>query len=142
MSRMDEEIPIFEQLNLSDFKMCSSTALKAFNNCNITITKISHKNKWGWSGEFHAAFEHFQNFKNLILDILREKLTTISYNPKIVYSFLRYSYWRAEKWPQFNCEGMGHKFWKVSASLRPSYFLLLIYWSIIKIQSWWFINTL
>ena len=139
MSRMDDEIPVFEQLNLSDFKMCSSTVLKTFNNYNIIITNISHKNKWGWSGEFHAAFEHFQDFKNLNLNILKEKLTTISYNLKIVYSFLSYSYWRAEKWPQSNCDGMGHKFWKISASLRPSHFLLLLYWTFCNLTNKFFI---
>ena len=35
MGRIDKEQVVFEQLTLSDFKMWSSSALKALNNCNI-----------------------------------------------------------------------------------------------------------
>ena len=37
MSHMDEEQALFEKLNLSDFRVCT-TALKAFNNYSIIMT--------------------------------------------------------------------------------------------------------
>ena len=88
---IDEEQAVFEQLTLSDYKKQSSTALKTFNNYIIIVTNSSDKleyydwdvfvsvayfwvNSTGCSGEFHVAFEHFQNLENLISNILREKL--------------------------------------------------------------------
>ena len=42
MGHMDKEQAVFEQLSLSDFKMWSSIALKAFNNYTIIMTNKSN----------------------------------------------------------------------------------------------------
>ena len=99
---MDEEQPVFEQVILSDFKMWSSTALKTFNNDSVVITNISRNNECGaafsvtnfgvnsagCSDKFHVVFEHFEDLKHLILNILKEKLTIYplvgSYNLKFL----------------------------------------------------------
>ena len=79
IGRMDEEQAVLEQLTLNDFKKWSSTAFKTFNNYpTIMNNKCDHHfsvNSTGCSGEFHVIFQHFQNLKNLILNILKEKLT-------------------------------------------------------------------
>ena len=43
----NEEKPVFEQLTLNDFKMCSFIALKTLNNYSIIVTNISRSNYCG-----------------------------------------------------------------------------------------------
>ena len=81
---MYKEQAVFEQLTLSDFKKWSSSASKTFNNYTITMTNNSDKEyefgvfiyvayfcvySTGWSGEVRVVFKHFQNLKNVILNI-------------------------------------------------------------------------
>ena len=75
----NEEKPVFEQLTLNNFKMCSFIALKTFNNYSVIMTNISHSsdcgavfffaNFWvnsaGCSGKFHVAVEHFENISKI-----------------------------------------------------------------------------
>ena len=48
MNSMGEEQALFEQLTLSDFKVCSSTTLKTFNNYSIIMTNISSNIRISW----------------------------------------------------------------------------------------------
>ena len=84
------EKAVFEQLTLGDFKMWSSTTLKAFNNYSIIMTNysdsiriscvwccfVSVANYWvnlvGCSYESHVVFKYFEGLKNSILNILEE----------------------------------------------------------------------
>ena len=89
---MDQEQALFQQLTLSTFQKWSSTALKTFNNypiimnnnsdnisisweeCNVAVSVAYFSvNSTGSSGEFYVVFKNFQNLKNLILNILKEK---------------------------------------------------------------------
>ena len=60
----------------------SSAALKIFNNYNIIMTSNRDIRSvvllpplliFGCSSEFHAGFEHFDDLKNFILNVLKEK---------------------------------------------------------------------
>ena len=89
MGRMNKEQPVlFELFTLSDFKKCSSTALKNFNNYIIIMTNNSDKIRilWVWCFLslcclFLSLFDrllkwiikYFQNLENLIFNILKEK---------------------------------------------------------------------
>ena len=90
MGRMVRRKALLEQLTSSGFKKWSSTTLQAFNNCTIMITNnsdiirlsisvmllslllIFELIQQAASGEFHVALKHFQNLKNLILNIMKE----------------------------------------------------------------------
>ena len=88
MGRMDEEQAVFEQLTLSDFKKCSSTALRTFNNSTIIMTNKSGKIRivccfcicrflWWISCHFQtfpkswkSLFEHFEGKNSISLACL------------------------------------------------------------------------
>ena len=49
---------------------------KEYHRCSDTVSVANFwANSTGCPGEFHVAFKHFQNLKNLMMNILIEKLT-------------------------------------------------------------------
>ena len=47
----------------------------AYHQCGVFVSVAYFRvNLAGCSGEFHIVFKHFENLKNLILNVLKEKL--------------------------------------------------------------------
>ena len=91
MRGMDEEQAVLEHLTLCDSKMWISTALKIFKNYRVIISVMLFSLVTNFLVNSTVVFEHFENFKKLILKILMEKLVISclqdSFYLKIVESF-------------------------------------------------------